>query len=113
MSAPFPLGPGLEGLVLPGGFRLPIGRHLGARDAALGIRPEHLLQLAPGAPGLAVRIELVELLGADMLVTARLEKQLIVARLPGETSVAPGEALTLGIDAARTHVFDAATGHRL
>ncbi len=98
---------------LPGGFHLPIGRHLGMRTAELGIRPEHLIQLAPGAPGLAVRVELVELLGADMLVTARLEKQLIVARLSGETNVAPGEALMLGIDAARAHVFDPSTGHRL
>ena len=98
---------------LPGGFHLPIGRHLGIRTAELGIRPEHLIQLAPGAPGLAVRVELVELLGADMLVTARLEKQLIVARLSGETNVAPGEALMLGIDAARAHLFDPSTGHRL
>ncbi len=98
---------------MPGGFRLPIGRHLGLREAEIGIRPEHFVQLATGAPGLATRVELVELLGADMLVTARLDKHLVVARLSGETNAVPGQALTLGIDPARAHVFEPATGRRL
>ncbi|MBL8701000.1 MAG: sn-glycerol-3-phosphate ABC transporter ATP-binding protein UgpC [Alphaproteobacteria bacterium] len=98
---------------LPGGFRLPLGRRVVAGAAELGIRPEHLVQLAAGAPGLPSRIEVVEPLGADTLVTARIGDTPVVARLSGDAVVAPGETLVLGLDPARAHLFDAKTGRRL
>jgi ABC-type sugar transport system ATPase subunit len=84
-----------------------------AERVEFGIRPEHLVEVATGAPGLATRIELVEPLGADTLVSARLGEHALVARLPGESIVRPGEVLTLGIDARRAHLFDTASGRRL
>jgi multiple sugar transport system ATP-binding protein len=95
---------------LPGGFRLKLGRRIDALSAELGVRPE---QLAPARDGLATRVEIVEPLGADTLATCRLGDHLLIARLPGDSEVAPGDALTLGLDAAHAHLFDRQSGRRL
>ena len=98
---------------LPGGVKIAVPGAAASTGVEFGIRPEHLVQVTDGAPGLVARVDLVEPLGADTLVTARVAAHPIVARLPGETVVEPGDTLTLGIDPARAHLFDAATGRRL
>ena len=75
----------------------------------LGIRPEHL---RVQAVGLAAAVEVVEPLGADTLVTCRIGSELLVARMPGDTEVAPGDAIALGFDAADAVLFDAEGGQR-
>ncbi|NDP60911.1 MAG: sn-glycerol-3-phosphate import ATP-binding protein UgpC, partial [Oxalobacteraceae bacterium] len=45
----------------------------------LGLRPEHLLL---GRPGLPIAVEVVEMLGADLLVHARLGSQALILRAP-------------------------------
>ena len=75
----------------------------------LGIRPEHV---ALEAAGMAWPVEVVELLGSEMLVHAG---------RPGETSLtlkvangAPvGDAIRVSFPAAHIHLFDQATGLRI
>lgn len=52
-------------------------------------------------------MDLVEPLGADTLVHAKLGKALVTARLPGQVDLAEGARLTLQVDPASIHVFDA------
>jgi multiple sugar transport system ATP-binding protein len=98
---------------LPGGVKIAVPGAMTSAKVEFGIRPEHLVEIASGAPGLVARVDLVEPLGADTLVSARVDAYPIVARLPGETVVVPGDSLTLGLEPARAHLFDAATGKRL
>ncbi|KGE76983.1 sn-glycerol-3-phosphate import ATP-binding protein UgpC [Halomonas salina] len=109
-------------LTLPCGTRLaaplPASATAGEAPVCLGIRPEHLtvvpeVDVIDG--DLSVRVELVEPLGADTLVHARLEGQddLVVARVDGIRAVAEGDRLALRPDAGRLHLFAPDTGRRL
>jgi sn-glycerol 3-phosphate transport system ATP-binding protein len=84
----------------------------GAGGAAriLGIRPEHL-QL--GRPGLSMEVDLVEALGAELLVHTRCGGQNMVIRCVAGTAVATGQTVTAGFDAASVHWFDVQTTHRI
>jgi sn-glycerol 3-phosphate transport system ATP-binding protein len=90
---------------LPAGVALPT-----QADCILGIRPEHL-QL--GRPGLDMEVEMVESLGADLLVHTRAGSQSLVIRAPAGTPVQAGQRVSAGFDASAVHWFDAATTQRL
>lgn len=98
-------------------------------EVIVGVRPEHL---SPGAGAICfeVRPSLVEGLGSESYVyfdapgeshvdvaqgaadDARKGGRMI-ARLMNAAPVRVGEALTLSVDPARLHVFDAATGRAI
>ena len=85
-----------------------------AADTLLGVRPEHL-DLAPD--GWALRVEAVELLGAERLVYCRWpddpSNEPVVLRLDEARSApAPGDLLHVRARPDRLHHFDAATGRR-
>ena len=86
------------------------GAQAGAGARILGIRPEHL-QL--GRPGLAMQVELVEALGAELLVHTRCGGQSMVIRCAAGTAVATGQSVTAGFDAATVHWFDPETTRRI
>ncbi len=72
----------------------------------LGIRPEAVLV---GGRGTKARVELVERLGERTLVYARLGNgQPMIAEGPGDSHVSLGDEISLKIDGAAAHVFDAA-----
>jgi sn-glycerol 3-phosphate transport system ATP-binding protein len=100
----FELGSG-AGIALPGS-----PAQLAGRECVLGIRPEHL---AIGAPGMALRVEMVEALGADVLIHAEAGGQSLVIRAPAGISVQAGENIGAGFDAATMHWFDAQTTRRI
>jgi sn-glycerol 3-phosphate transport system ATP-binding protein len=75
----------------------------------LGVRPENV-RLA--AQGLAARVETVEYLGADSIVTCRAGTEPITARLPGQVNLARGSEAKLAWDPEAVHLFDAASGLR-
>ena len=109
----------LHGRAVAGGFQLeghgavalPAGIAVPAQaECILGIRPEHL-QL--GRPGLPMEVEMVESLGADLLVHTRAGSQALVIRAPAGTPVAAGQRVSAGFDAGSVHWFDAATTQRL
>ena len=84
----------------------------GNRPGALvGIRPEHL---DIGAEGWPIRVETVELLGAERLVYGRLGDEQVIIRTD-EEKPAPANDSTIHVKPRedRLHWFDAETGKRL
>jgi sn-glycerol 3-phosphate transport system ATP-binding protein len=78
----------------------------------LGVRPEELEPCAEAEANLVAQVDLVEQLGADILVHGTVDGTRIVVRLPASRRIAEGR-LPLRFDAARAHWFDAASGARL
>ena len=103
--------------------RLAHGATSGGQPVIIGIRPEDVRLAAPSdADTLDGTVEVVEHLGNEVLVHLRVhgllstedvQSQVAIARLPAATVVHVGEALTLGLDTAKLHVFDPSTGQRL
>ena len=78
----------------------------------LGVRPEDLEPCAQGEAMLTAQVDLVEQLGADILIHGTIEGTRIVARQPASRNIALG-SLPLRFDPARAHYFDPASGSRL
>lgn len=79
------------------------------RELILGIRPEHLFI---GMPGLPLEVQLVESLGADLLVHGVCDGQPVVIRTPTGTAVETGQLTSVGFAADAIHWFDPQTGKR-
>ena len=75
-----------------------------------GIRPEHL-SMQP--QGIAATVEVVEPMGAETEVLARVGDRSFVVMVHGRASVGPGERVFLAPQAAQAHLFDAASGRRI
>ena len=100
----FELGQG-GSIALPEVERLSPGRAL-----LLGVRPEDLQLHQPGMP---LHVELVEMLGADMLVHATIYHQKLVLRVPSDTPVTAGQQVSAGFVTKTLHWFDADTQRRI
>ena len=83
---------------------------IAGHDCILGLRPEHLLF---GQPGLSMRAELVEALGADLLVHASIGDQTLVMRVPAATAVETGQQITAGFEDSSLHWFNSQTTQRI
>ncbi|TLM73984.1 ABC transporter ATP-binding protein [Microbulbifer harenosus] len=82
----------------------------------LGLRPEKLVYAASAPahwPRLRGEIELVESLGAEMLVHLRAGADQVIARLPGLRVFTLGDVLELAFDPAAVYLFDAASQQRI
>ncbi|MBC7729180.1 MAG: TOBE domain-containing protein [Microbacteriaceae bacterium] len=101
---------GAARVTLPGGAVLDTGIAL-PRDAApkgwtLGVRPEALLREPGGA--LSGRVEVIERLGERTLLHIQLaDSSLVVADARGAAEPATGDAVQLGAQPGRLHLFDA------
>jgi sn-glycerol 3-phosphate transport system ATP-binding protein len=80
------------------------------QECLLGLRPEHLVL---GRPGISADVEMVEALGADLLVHALVAGQPIIIRAPAGTAVAAGQRVTAGFAAESVHWFDSKTSQRI
>ena len=78
-----------------------------------GIRPEDV-SLATGdanrAESIAANVVVVEPLGAEILVTFECAGSEMVARLPPEVRLAPGDTVRLQLNMEKAHLFDPASG---
>jgi ABC-type sugar transport system ATPase subunit len=83
-------------------------RHSGA-GLVLGVRPEAVSLNETGIPG---RVEAIEYLGADTLVTAAIGSERITARAGGRLSVAPGDTIRVSWRPEDTHLFEGDGGDR-
>ncbi len=86
------------------------------RPAVIGIRPEHVVtgELAQKAPlQFDVDVDLVEPMGSDTLIYAKLGQHPFRIRMDGQARVKSGEVLPIGIDPSRASLFDKATEDRL
>ncbi len=76
----------------------------------LGIRAEDVFeQPAPEHGAVTAVVTGMELTGRHSIVGLRIGDQVLHARFDGRTSVRIGDTVTVGIDAARAHVFDPAS----
>jgi multiple sugar transport system ATP-binding protein len=75
-----------------------------------GVRPTDLRLAAQGIPA---RVVIVEPTGAETELLVEVGGQQMVVVLHGRTQAQPGDAVHLELDAAKAHVFDAASGLRL
>jgi len=81
------------------------------RKVVLGMRPEHLM-LGEGALGRSFEavVEVVEQLGSEILLEARLgTTRITAARVPAEAPIAAGDRVRLWVPPGRLHFFDAET----
>jgi len=84
------------------------------RKVILGMRPEHLCW-GDGAEGRSFDcvVEVVEQLGSEILVEARLgATRITIARVPAETAVAAGDRVRVSCRRAGSHFFDPDTRKR-
>ena len=96
-----------------GNARLPLpGAAPREGEVILGLRPEHAALGDTG--GWPLRVEVVEMLGAERLVYGKLGDAAFTLRLDGTlTPPKPGDTVHLQADAARLHWFDATSKTRL
>jgi multiple sugar transport system ATP-binding protein len=84
-------------------------------DLLIGFRPEHL-DVADGRGDVVkipARVDVVEYLGNEELIHAQAEGTEIVALIPSERKVKPGEQVELGVPLDKLHVFDPKTEQSL
>ncbi|OAV52896.1 sugar ABC transporter ATP-binding protein [Rhizobium sp. WYCCWR10014] len=93
-------------LPLPARFRETAGN---GRDLVLGIRPEALRTDGAG-PSIEATLEVAELTGPELVVTALAGNQRLMACLPPRTPIRDNEKLTLFFDEEAMHLFDPQTG---
>ncbi|TCT10342.1 sn-glycerol-3-phosphate import ATP-binding protein UgpC [Paralcaligenes ureilyticus] len=88
---------------------------LTGRNVIMGIRPEYMRL---HARGIAVEVEMVEILGSEQLIHGRHGDTLLVLRCPVSLTAAhpitPGETVQMGADGTHPlHWFNAETGRRI
>jgi multiple sugar transport system ATP-binding protein len=99
--------------VLDSGSSLPLGqisKALDGRAAYYGVRPEHLTL---GKGGISVEVSVVEPMGSETQLFAKVGGQRIVSLLRQRVAAKPGAKLSLVPDTSAIHLFDAETGQRL
>jgi multiple sugar transport system ATP-binding protein len=86
------------------------------RDAGgaveLGIRPEHIV-IGAGADALPAAVEMVEPMGAEALVWARVAGEPFSLRVEHTVKLRPGDRIDLSFPGENVHVFRAGSGERL
>jgi sn-glycerol 3-phosphate transport system ATP-binding protein len=76
----------------------------------LGLRPEHVT--LGHESGVDARVEGVEYLGADSLLTCRVGTQVLALRVAGRSGLSRGDVTRLSWARGAQHFFDTATGRR-
>ncbi len=79
----------------------------------LGIRPEALQLDAGAGPAISATVEVVELTGPELVVSASIGRQRIMACLPPRSRIAAGQRLTFAFEEDAMHLFDAESGLRI
>jgi sn-glycerol 3-phosphate transport system ATP-binding protein len=85
-----------------------------AGELILGLRPEHAELGLQGGPGWPLRVEVVEMLGAERLVYTRLGETLFTVRMDATlVPPKPGDVVSVRAPAEQLHWFDAKTLQRV
>jgi multiple sugar transport system ATP-binding protein len=110
-------------MAIGAGFRIPLAGSLAPlagqapRRVRIGIRPEHVHERGQLPSDRAVPIEapseIAETVGAESLVHLSFPEARLIARLSSRRVPAFGETVSLELDNAQLHAFDAGSGQRL
>ncbi|HVF62949.1 MAG TPA: sn-glycerol-3-phosphate import ATP-binding protein UgpC [Casimicrobiaceae bacterium] len=84
-----------------------------SRELVVGIRPEHFELATPETAVVSGPVEMVEQLGADMLIHVAHGPSTILARLPHGPQPDIGTIVHFSATPSRVFLFDAKTGERL
>ena len=96
------------------GFDIELPIAPGVERGVLGIRPEALTERPrDGHPGLDLKVEVTEVLGADQFLYGAVGGDAITARVDPNMKVTPGDRVLLGVDMRRLHLFDGPTGRAI
>ncbi len=113
------LSPTGDSVELPGGIALPLANERipehGGKKVIMGIRPEHFELAKKDAAILQLKVDHVELLGADTLVHGHFaeNKSLLTLRLTDIQHFNKNTILPLRVSPQKTHLFDMETGSRI
>lgn len=80
------------------------------QGVSYGIRPS---DITLSAQGISAKVVVVEPTGAETELLVQVGEQSLVVVMHGRTNAQPGDTVYLGLDPAKTHVFDGQTGLRL
>ena len=83
------------------------------RQATVGVRPEHLAIVAPGAGHATGEIYVVELMGREQIVDVKVGERVLRAIAPPGFSAPVGGSVGLRAAVEHVHLFDPAGGGRL
>ncbi|PHP94688.1 sn-glycerol-3-phosphate import ATP-binding protein UgpC [Pantoea agglomerans] len=83
------------------------------RPVVLGIRPEHIRLSSREQGGVPLRVDTLEMLGADNLAHGRIGDTPLVVRLAHSERPQPGSTLWLHLPPDALHFFDSTHGKRL
>ncbi|HEX4883838.1 MAG TPA: sn-glycerol-3-phosphate import ATP-binding protein UgpC [Casimicrobiaceae bacterium] len=83
------------------------------RGVTVGVRPEHLQPCGPEQAMLSGPVEMVEMLGADMLLHVAHGAHTVLARLPHGAQPPIGSIVHFRVDAPAVFLFDAQSGARV
>ena len=106
-------GDGRIGLEQGGVVRSRASSLTSGRTVTVGIRPEHLVPASAADAVLSGPVEMVEQLGADVLVHIGHGGNTVIARMPHGTAPGIGSTFSVAADPARVFAFDPGSGARL
>ena len=97
-------------LAIPPGLRAVVGTETGKKIIA-GFRPEHFSVADGSGDGATFDAiaDVVEYLGNEELIHANVQGRDVIAMLPAEIRVHPGDPLALTVPLSKVHLFDAET----
>src|SRR5204862_1363457 len=78
--------------------------------STLGVRPEHIALVQDA--GVDARVDAIEYLGADSLLTCRVGGQTLAVRVAGRVGLSQGDATRLSWARGAQHFFDGKSGRR-
>ena len=94
-------------------FALPVAAPRSG-ELILGLRPEHAVLGADGRSGWPMKVEALEMLGAERLVYGQLGPGLFTVRIDATlTPPRPGDSVTVQMQPEHLHWYDAATTQRV
>ena len=107
----------LDGLTVPVAREV-LTRHSGLREVTVGIRPESLRPASADEPALALKVELVEVLGSDAYVYGQVNvadrQERFIVRTEADRTPSFGETMRVTLrNAEAAHMFDPKSGVRL
>ncbi len=93
----------------------------GLEQVLVGVRPEHFELMAPEAEALkapiaaefSASVDVIESLGNEIHATLLVGDRAVIARLPADETIVPGESCRFVVKSDRLMLFDPATGTRL